>query len=191
MFSLRADDEVTLELAELHHAEEVYELVDRNREHLDPWMPWTGATRSSADTLAFLTFVRGEYAARRQLHCNLRFNGTMVGAMGLPVMDLANRTAEIGYWIDAGHAGRGIVTRATSALTTAAFAEWGFLRVAILADVENVRSRAVPERLGFAFEGVLRAHKRIHDRNVDHAVYSMLAEDWRAGTLRPSDAGGM
>lgn len=177
MFALRVDDEVEIELAEDHHAQAIFDLTDRNREHLGPWMPWVATTVTVADTQAFLTFVRGEYAAGRQFHANLRYRGEIVGAIGLRT-NRANLTSEVGYWIDAGYEGRGIVTRATRALTTAAFDRLGLNRVEIRAGTDNARSRAVPERLGYAFEGVLRAHEKVGDRFLDHAVYAMLAADW-------------
>lgn len=176
MFSLRADDEVSLELSELHHADEAYAVIDRNRDHLRPWMPWVDGTTSADDLRGFLTFVRGEYAAGRQLHCHLRYNGTLVGAMGIRI-NVPNRYGDIGYWLDSAHTGRGIVTRGARALTDAAFGELGLHRVSIQAGVENVRSRAVPERLGFTFEGVLRGQEKVGDRFLDHAVYAKLATD--------------
>jgi ribosomal-protein-serine acetyltransferase len=177
MFSLRVDDEVSLELAEEHHAQAIYELTDRNRAHLTPWMPWVPTTTTVADTVGFLKFIRAEYAAGRAFHCNLVHGGTIVGGIGLR-MDRNHLTSELGYWVDEGHTGRGIVTRATRGLTTAAFELLGMNRVSIHAGVENARSRAVPERLGYVFEGVLRAHEKVGDRYVDHACYSMLAAEW-------------
>lgn len=183
MFSLRADDEVELELAEMHHAQELFDLTDRNRAHLAPWMPWVEGTKTVADTTAFLTFIRGEYGAGRGFHCNLRYRGEMVGGIGLHAMRSFDKTCELGYWIAEEHVGKGVVTRATRALVTAAFAQ-GYVRVGIKAAVDNVRSRGVPERLGFTLEGVERMAARIGDRHVDHASYAMLAADWAAGTLQ-------
>ena len=177
MFTLRADDEVEIELAEDHHAQVIFDLVDGNRDHLGAWMPWVPATVTVADTRAFLTFIRAEYAAGRQFHANLRYRGEVVGAIGLRT-NRPNLTSEMGYWIAAGHEGRGIVTRAARALTTAAFARLGLNRVEIRAGTANARSRAVPERLGYTFEGVLRQHEKVGDTFLDHAVYSMLAADW-------------
>jgi ribosomal-protein-serine acetyltransferase len=182
MFSLRVDDEVTIELAEMHHADAIYALSERNREHLAPWMPWIATTTSVADTVGFLTFIRGEYGAGRAFHGNLRLDGELVGGIGMRI-DATNKRAEIGYWIDKAAEGRGVVTRATRALTTAAFRDFGLNRVEIRAGVENVRSRAVPERLGFTLEGVQRAYEKVGDRYLDHATYAMLAADWDAGTL--------
>jgi ribosomal-protein-serine acetyltransferase len=189
MFALRVDDEVAIELAEEHHAQAIYDLVDRNRDRLRPWMPWVDATVSPDDTLAFLRFARNEYAAGKQFHGNLRYRGAVVGGMGLR-FDRPHDACELGYWIDGAAEGKGVVTRAARALTAAAFDEWRLHRVCIRAGVENVRSRAVPERLGFTFEGVLRENEKVGDRYVSLATYSMLAGEWDAGTLRGNGAGG-
>src|SRR4051812_41393025 len=117
-------------------------------------MPWVDITVTVADTLAFLRFARGEYAAGRQFHCNLRYRDTIVGGMGMR-LNRNNDSGEIGYWLDRGHTGRGIVTRAARALTTAAFDRLRLHRVTIRAGVDNTASRAVAERLGYTFEGVL------------------------------------
>ena len=190
MFSLRADDEVSIELAEAHHAAEIFALVDRNREHLRRWLPWVDGTRTVEDSAAFLVFIRAEYAAGRNFHANLRYRGAMVGGIGMR-FDRMHFKGEVGYWLDAGHEGRGIVTRATRALTATAFAEFGLVRVGLHAAVDNTRSRAVAERLGFTYEGVLRRNEKVGDRWLDHAVYAAFAGEWPApDTLRGNDSAG-
>ena len=70
------------------------------------------------------------------------------------------------------------MTAAVRAYVDHAFATWKLNRVMIQAAVENARSRAIPERLGFREEGILREVERIGDRMLDDVVYSMLAADW-------------
>lgn len=189
MFALRVDDEVELDLAEEVDAPAIFAVVDRNRDHLHPWMPWVDATATVADSLAFLRFVRAEYAAGRQFHCNLRLRGEVVGGMGMR-LDRPHESGELGYWLDAAASGQGVVTRAARALTTAAFDRLGLHRVVIRAGVENVRSRAVAERLGYTFEGVLRDAERVNGTYLSHAAYSVLSAEWPpAGTLAGNDAG--
>ena len=63
------------------------------------------------------------------------------------------------------------------------FAEWGFNRIAIECASENIRSRAIAERLGFKFEGTIRGIQWLHDRFVDAAMYGLLRSDYEAGRL--------
>jgi ribosomal-protein-serine acetyltransferase len=53
-------------------------------------------------------------------------------------------------------------------------------RIQINCSVENVRSRGVPERLGFRLEGIQRQAEFINGKFGDWAIYSMLKEDWNA-----------
>jgi ribosomal-protein-serine acetyltransferase len=91
-----------------------------------------------------------------------------------------NRAASLGYWLSEDEEGRGTMTDPVRALVAHSFTQWKLNRVEIRADVENVRSRAIPERLGFRQEGILRQAYRVsEDRYSDDAVYSMLASEWR------------
>jgi ribosomal-protein-serine acetyltransferase len=99
----------------------------------------------------------------------------MVGTHGV---DWANRKTSIGYWLAGKHQGRGVMTTAVRAYVDHAFGSWKLNRVTIEASVDNARSRAIPERLGFREEGVLREVERVGGRMLDHVVYSMLAADW-------------
>jgi ribosomal-protein-serine acetyltransferase len=40
--------------------------------------------------------------------------------------------------------------------------------------VENNRSRAIPERLGFQNEGIIRHAEKVYDKYLDHVVYGLL-----------------
>jgi ribosomal-protein-serine acetyltransferase len=168
-----------LRLLEESDAEELFALVDANREHLEPWMPWVPNERSADDVLPF---IRG---TRKQIGDNEGFqtaivspDGHIVGIVGFHGVDWLNRRTSIGYWIARDHQGRGTTTLAVRALIDHAFGTWNLNRVTIEAAVDNARSRAVPERLGFVHEGTLRAAGRVGERTMDHAVYAVLAADW-------------
>ena len=72
------------------------------------------------------------------------------------------------------------MTRAVRALVNHALVDEDLHRVEIRAAPDNVRSRAIPERLGFREEGLLRVSERIGDRYLDSVVYGMLAPEWAA-----------
>jgi ribosomal-protein-serine acetyltransferase len=157
-------------------AEPLHAVVEANREHLAPWMPW--ASQELEATRAFVT------SARRRIDAGEGFQGLIVersailGGIGFARIDWDNRSASIGYWLAEAAQGRGLVTMATRALLDHAFGVWELNRIEIRTAPNNVRSQAVPERLGFVREGVLREAERFEDRYVDHVVYSMLARDW-------------
>jgi ribosomal-protein-serine acetyltransferase len=71
------------------------------------------------------------------------------------------------------------MTQAVRAMLDETLDAWGLHRVEIRATVENERSRALIERVGFTFEGVAREAFRLGDAFRDDAVYSMLAPEWR------------
>ena len=48
------------------------------------------------------------------------------------------------------------MTEATEAITNFAFTELNAKRVEIRCDTRNTKSRAIPERLGFTLEGILK-----------------------------------
>ena len=89
-------------------------------------------------------------------------------------VDRPNRSTSLGYWLDASHQGKGIMTASCRAMINHAFKELDLHRVVIRCATENHRSRAIPERLGFTLEGVARQSEWLYDHFVDLAVYGML-----------------
>jgi ribosomal-protein-serine acetyltransferase len=168
-----------LRLLEEADAEELFALTDRNRAHLERWLPWVPATRTAHDTLEFIRTTRRQIADNDGFAAAVVVDGAIAGTAGFHHVDWANRATSIGYWLAADHQGRGIITEAVRALVDHAFGAWGLHRIEIAAAVANARSRAVPERLGFREEGVRRDAERHGDRFVDLVVYAMLAADWR------------
>lgn len=85
--------------------------------------------------------------------------GGVVGALGLHGR-IGPGALEIGYWVAARHAGRGIATTTAGALTEAALALPGIARVEIHCDEANGASAAVPRKLGYRLDRVAEAAVR-------------------------------
>ncbi len=86
----------------------------------------------------------------------------------------------IGYWVDEEYEGRGLVTRASRALTEVAFRDLSMHRVWLSADPMNSRSCAVADRLGFRLEGIRREDTYADGRFRDTAIYAVLEHEWSA-----------
>lgn len=89
---------------------------------------------------------------------------------------------EIGHtWLAPSAQRTGINTEAKLLMMAHAFEVWEVHLVRIRTDVRNARSRAAVERLGFRFDGVLRADRPGADGTVrDSSYYSMRREEWPA-----------
>ena len=177
MSPLPADlgDGAILRLLEMSDLEEVWAAVDASRERLEPWMPWIDATRTVDDQLAWLRTVVNDTGSLDG--GGMFVEGRYVGGAGL-TWDPFRVKGEIGYWISGAYEGRGIVTRAARALVDLGFREIGLHRIEIRAGVDNTRSRAVAERLGFVQESVARGDGRGAHGFYDHVVYAMLEDGW-------------
>jgi ribosomal-protein-alanine N-acetyltransferase len=80
----------------------------------------------------------------------------VVGRVGLRSLDLAEGSAEVGYWVLPQHRGRAIAPRVLTGVTRWLFDEVGFHRVTLNHSVENTASCRVAHKAGFAPEGTAR-----------------------------------
>jgi len=177
MFSARVDEGLELRLFELRHAELLFEVVQANREHLAPWMPWAESV-SVENQRAFIAGGLKQFADGNGFQCGIWYEGQLVGGVGLHYLRWDTKRTEIGYWLAEGVQGQGMVTRVCRHLLRYIFEELKFNRVEIRCALGNVRSRAVPERLGFKQEGVLRQVDKLPSGWVDWVIYGLLAEEW-------------
>ncbi|VVC75371.1 Putative ribosomal N-acetyltransferase YdaF [Aquicella siphonis] len=82
-----------------------------------------------------------------------------VGATGFHHVDWDVPCAETGYWIRRKYAGQGYMTEAVNAVTRYAFEALRLKRLAITCDVDNERSKKVPERLGYRLESRMKFNR--------------------------------
>ena len=177
--AIKAGRALELRPLRLRDARALFALVDSNRSRLRHWLPWPDANLTVLDSRAYILHVRAQARLGAALPFGLWWKGSLVGVVGFVWIDPANRSAAIGYWLVQDVEGRGLMTAAVSALARHGFHSLKLNRIEIRAGVRNRRSRAIPERLGFRHEGTLRQAERLADRYVDHAVYGMLAAEWR------------
>ena len=168
-----------MRLLEPHHASALFALTDKNREYLRKWLPWIDYTQSEDDSAAFISISEQQHNDQEGFHAGIWHDRNLVGCIGFHRIDWAHRQVKIGYWLAQGHQGHGLVTAATRAMTQHALVDLGLNRVEIRAATSNLKSRAIPERLGFKFEGVARQAEWLYDHFVDLAVYAILASEWR------------
>ncbi|MES2709464.1 MAG: GNAT family N-acetyltransferase [Verrucomicrobiota bacterium] len=161
------------------------EAVDSSLEHLRPWMPWAHEAPSSLETVAELLakFARDFEEGREFVYgVYSRNESELLGCAGLHLRN-GETDREIGYWLRTSATGRGFITEAAAALTSAAFATWPELwTVTIVCDPANTRSAAVPARLGYACLGNLPAKVTSPTRSLDQ-IWQTTREAWQAAAV--------
>jgi ribosomal-protein-serine acetyltransferase len=179
MLSYRLDERRSLRLLEESDADELYAVINANRAYLARWMPWA-PSQTLEGTLEFIRWSRRQFADNGGFQLAIVDDGRIVGVLGFHHVDWQNRCTSIGYWIAEAAQGRGTVSEAVRVLLEHGFGVWKLNRIEIRVGVGNARSRAIPARLGFTEEGILRQAERVGDRYVDHEVFAMLSANWNA-----------
>jgi ribosomal-protein-serine acetyltransferase len=178
VFTLKVDQEIELQLFQHHHANELFDLVDKNRFHLRRWLPWVDSMDSPYQYHTIIPMWLKQFADNQGFNLGVRYKGSLVGAIGLHQIDWRNRTTTIGYYLGEGVQGKGIMTRAVQALLNYVFFELNLNRVEIRCGDGNYKSRAIPERLGFTQEGIIRDGENLYGHYHHLIVYSMLEREW-------------
>jgi len=155
----RMPSELTLPTGELlrpfgmHDLDQLVDVINDNLEHLRPWMPWAQEPATPQAEIDFLTASARNWAEQTDFVWGIFAGETILGGIGLHTRR-GPGALEIGYWLRAGEQGRGLITTATRVLAQLAASYDEVDEVVICCDEANLRSAAVPRRLGFTLFAV-------------------------------------
>jgi ribosomal-protein-serine acetyltransferase len=178
MMDLIVDSEISLQLVSAKHVKGISEVAERNRMHLGRWLPWLDRMK---DITFIENFVKNTEIAnntKSEFSFVILKNDAVIGRIGLYSINYSNSLAEIGYWIDELQEGKGIVTKSCKRTLEYAFYELNLNRIEIKCAAANKRSQAVPVRLGFQLEGILRSAELLHGEFHDLYLYSLLKTEF-------------
>lgn len=158
------------------------EIRTRDRDHLVPWeptMPGGWAERHATGEWPG-RWVQLRAAGRRgtalpfAVTLDDRFVGhVMVGnVVREPLL-----SAYVGYWVDSGVAGGGVITAAVALVVDHCFGPAGLHRVEATVRPENVASLRVLAKLGFRQEGMFRRYLDVDGAWRDHLSFALTAEE--------------
>jgi RimJ/RimL family protein N-acetyltransferase len=153
-------------------------------DHLKPWMPWAHEEpKTLEERVALLRTFRGKFDLGEDFVYGI-FNideSQVLGGTGLHTRR-GEGVREIGYWIHSAQINRGFATESTAALVKVAFDLHQVRRVEIRCDPGNTASSAIPRKLGFSFEGVLRNETVFLGAARDTQVWSLIDADYEASS---------
>ena len=179
MFTYEIDDKIKLKMLDLQDSEQLFELTVGSKDSLREWLPFIDYTKTVDDTKNFIRSTMKQFSENNGIQAGIWYEGNLAGVIGFHKIDWNNKSTSIGYWLGDKFVGNGLMTNAVKAFVDYALIDLGLNRVEIRAAVENKKSRAIPERLGFTHEGTIRQSEWLYDHYVDHEVYGILASDWK------------
>lgn len=165
------------------HAGDAAQIVDyysRNRDHLaatSARRPDTFYTEEYWQTA--LNNADAGFKADRLMHCFVFLESRVVGTVNLSnFVRGAFHACHLGYSLDAGYEGRGVMTKAVGLVVEHAFSALGMHRVMASYMPENARSARLLDRLQFEKEGFARKYLLIDGEWRDHVLTARLNESW-------------
>jgi RimJ/RimL family protein N-acetyltransferase len=150
-------------------------------EHLRPWMPWAAPDPQPQELKTLCRRFAARYLLGEEFVLGLWMEDELVGGTGFHLREGALDTgnAEIGMWIAASHAGRGLGTRALAAMLAWGFGEWPWYRLSWHCDTRNHASARIAEKNGLVREGTLRSDAYDADgKRCDTHIYAILRPEW-------------
>ncbi len=164
--------------------------IDASLDHLRPWMLWA---KNEPATLSAkveqLRRCRGNFDLGQDFVYGIfsRDETRVLGGSGLHTR-AGEGALEIGYWIHVDYINQGLATEVAAALTKVAFEINRVKRVEIHCDPANLRSAAVPGKLGFVQEATLRQRMLTADGQPrDAMLWTLLADEYPASVAAAAE----
>ncbi|MEM0993002.1 MAG: GNAT family protein [Bacteroidota bacterium] len=168
------DSDTALHFPRYEFAKTVFDAVEANREYLGKWLSWVAHSTEVKHTYNFIGESLKYLEGGQRLPTFIFYRQQFAGSIGFVRINKAHRKGEIGYWLKADLQGKGIMTKACRTIIQHAFEELQLHRIEIRALSENLPSRAIPERLGFQQEAILRQDIFQNEKFNDTIIYGLL-----------------
>jgi len=167
----------------------LFEAVEESREHILPWLPWGPNHKTPEDSEAVIRKALANWITREDMMVGVweRESGRYLGGSGLHRINWDVPSFEIGYWVRRTAEGHGFISEAVRLMCGLTFDTLHANRVRIQCATANVRSAAIPKRLGFVHEGTLRnAGVDTAGELIDIQVFAMTPADYAEASWRMS-----
>jgi RimJ/RimL family protein N-acetyltransferase len=173
------DDGAQLCPLEPWQAQEFFDHIERGREYIGRHVGLPDIVKDVDAARGFLQRYADKAATDTGRIYGIRLAGTLVGGVMFRTMDVEQGTCEVGCWLEPSASGRGLVTRAVTAIVDWAVDVRGIHRVEWLVAPANQPSINVAKRLGMTHEGTRREVYVYRGERQDEQTWSVLAPEWR------------
>jgi len=175
---LVVDDKIELRLPEEKYASELYNIINTQRTYLGKWLPWVEHTSAEEDSRKFLKDARLFNRGGQKLITLIFYKKQLAGTVGFVYISKEHGYAEMGYWLREDFQGKGIMIKSCQRLIAYCYQHTEVHRIELEAAKDNFKSLAIPQKLGFKHEGIMREGTKLHGKYIDTELFSLLRWEW-------------
>ena len=171
-------DDLLIRCLRTSDAMQMVDAITESLPELRQWMPWARYEPQSATQRE--TFIQGwkeDWEAKRDFPFGIFRDGQLVGCIGLHLRHGEGKL-EIGYWVRSSCVGQGIATKSSRALMKVAFTLPEIHEILIAHDIANIRSEAIPKKLGFSVLKEYESDINANSATGRNKLWSMKKEAW-------------
>ncbi|WP_084130093.1 GNAT family N-acetyltransferase [Demequina sp. NBRC 110055] len=170
---------VSLRLVEPGDGEALATALALNAEHLAPWDPVREPDHTTpVRQEAFVAEMRAQWSTNSAAAFVLVAGAEIIGQATVShIVRGPFLSANLGYWLDAGWTGHGLMSAAVGAIADFSRDALGLHRLQAATLVHNGASQRVLERAGFERIGLAPRYLQIAGRWQDHVLFQRLLED--------------
>jgi ribosomal-protein-serine acetyltransferase len=176
--TLVVSHDIVLILSHEKYANQFFEVIDENREHLAKFLPWVPFMKSNIETAQYLQQCQQLNSQNKEYSFLIFFKTELVGRIGIHYIDNQNKIGSIGYWLAQNAVGKGIITKACKKIIEFGFKDLHLNRIEIKAATNNTKSQAIPQKLNFTLEGILMQAELVNGEFLDLNLYAMVKKHW-------------
>lgn len=133
-----------------------------SQKELSPWISWVSAFQNVDQAESGVRQAYADFLDSKDLRFHLfeKQSNAFIGSVGLHGIKWEVPRMEVGYWLDTRYVNKGYMTEAVQSVVHYAFSTLHVHRLEIRCDPDNSKSRAIPEKLGFQLEAILKENER-------------------------------
>jgi ribosomal-protein-serine acetyltransferase len=176
MLVFELDNNIKLEMYTPFDAEELFNVIEKNREYLREWLPWVDGTKEVSNINGFLEKSIKEYSEKKRIGYLIKIDKKIVGILDAFLHNKSTETYQIGYWISKVESNKGIMTKSVKILMDLVFNIFNAKKIEIYCATTNLPSNKIPQKLGFKLEGTIRNAEKVNDKIYDLNLYGLLRE---------------
>ena len=152
-------DHYSLRLLRLGDLDPYFEMVQRNRKRLaDRFVGTVSRTKTLQEAQEFVEeMIKHTISNTYFPYVIIDENDSrIIGFIDLKNIDWSVPKTQIGFYIDEGYEGKGIISNAISKIIDYCFDEKGFEKLFMRIHPENLAAKKVAEKCGFELEGTIK-----------------------------------